>query len=96
MKLQNKHIAYIGLALLPNLILLFVIFFKDELKTTLGEAEMKTIGLFLQIFSIIIVTFGGWFLSKSFRVKSRLRFWSMTMFMAAIPFFYNLFFNIHL
>lgn len=96
MKLKNKHIAYIGLALLPNLILIFVIFFKDELKTGLGEAEMKTIGLILQVFSIIIVIFGGWFLSQSFRVKSRLRFWSMTMFMAAIPFIYNLFFNIHL
>mgnify|MGYP003397313825 CR=1 FL=1 len=96
MKLQNKHIAYIGLALLPNLILMFLIFFKDELKTAIGEAEMKTIGLFLQTFSIIIVIFGGWFLSKSFRVKSRLRFWSISMFMAAIPFFYNLFFNIHI
>lgn len=96
MKLQNKHIAYVGMALLPNLILMFVIFFKDELKTALGEAEMKTIGLFLQVLSIIIVIFGGWFLSKSFRIKSRLRFWSMTMFLASIPFFYNLFFQIHI
>ena len=92
MKLQNKHIAYVGMALLPNLILIFIIFFKDELKTTLGEAEMKTIGLILKVFSIIIVVFGGWFLSKSFRVKSRLRFWSMTMFMAAIPLIYTLIF----
>ncbi len=92
MKLRNKHIAFIGLAAIPNALLFFTIIFHSEMLETLGEAGMKNVGFFVQILASMVLVLGVSCMYHSRKSKSRFRFWTIATLLAAIPFFYHFIF----
>ena len=91
MKIRNKHIIYLGMAIVANILFLLLVVFNKELLADIGVSGVTSMGFFLQVFSSIITVLGVSFMQKSFRKSSSFYFWLFATIFAFIPVIYYLF-----
>ena len=88
MKIRRKHLIYLGLAIIVNVLLLLMIVFNKELLADVGPSAVLFMGFFVQIISAIVMCLGLSFMLKSFRKSSSFYFWLAATLLALVPVIY--------